>query len=381
MMQSIPDSGVSNGQSNGAAQPAAPKSTTDRLVDTALDALGDLTGAPPANDNVARREKGAERDAPDAPEADEQEEQPLTGDGEEAGSEDEDETTHDSDVEEHDERGSKEEPFTVKDLPADRFIELKVDGEKVVVPLSELARGYISEKTFNQRITKTKQLADEATQHLTRLKETETSLREATRTLLSDPEELLGYFTATAERENVLMQVAQAFAAQVRKHREDPNARLQYERERDARRLQEERERWQAQKEAEARAAQEREAQERFEKVFRPGWNEGLKRAGFPDVSGQHGQALWEEVMVRLNQRHQSGKAIAPDDVADFVHRAAKLLELPPKNAGKKPRPAPAPPPRERTSKGRDPWADKPRRERVRSTDYFLKNLRPKDFR
>lgn len=380
MMQSIDTGSAPNG-ATGAAQPAAPKSTTDRLVDTALDALGDLTGTPSANDNVARREKSAERDAPDAPEGDEQEEQPLTGDGEEAGSEDEDEAAHEGDVEEHDTRGSKEEPFSVKDLPSDKFIELKVDGEKVIVPLSELARGYVSEKTFHQRIGKTKALADEATAHLTRLKETEHNLREATRTLLSDPNEILEYFTATEEREAVLMQVAQAFAAQVRKFREDPQSRIEYERQRNARRLQEERERWQAQKEAEARAAQEREAQERFEKVFRPGWNEGLKRAGFPDVSGQHGQALWEEVMVRLNQRHQAGKAIAPDDVADFVHRAAKLLELPPKNAGKKPRPAPAPPPRERASKGRDPWADKPRRERVRSTDYFLKNLRPKDFR
>lgn len=376
MMQSIPDSGASNGQSNGSAP--GPKSTTESLVDSALDALSEIGG--PANDNVARREKRAERDAPDAAEPDEQEEDPLTGDVEEPDAEQEDEAAHEDDVE-HDTRGSKEEPFSVKDLPEDKFIELKVDGEKTVVSLKELANGYIREDTFNRRINRTKQLADEAQAHAKQLTETREQLRAATREFLHDPDQLLEYFTDSEEREQVIMQVAQRLAAQVRAHRENPQSRIEYERQRAERKIKAEKERWEAQKQAEARASQEREAQARFEKVFKPGWNEGLKRAGFPDVSGQHGQALWDEVMVRLNQRHQTGKPIEPGDVAEFVYRAAKLLELPPKNA-KKPRPAPAPAPREREkSKGRDPWADKPRSKKLSSPDFFLKNLRPKDFR
>jgi hypothetical protein len=90
-------------------------------------------------------------------------------------------------------------------------------------------------------------------------------------------------------------------------------------------------------------------------------------------------------VNLRLNQRHQAGKTITPSDVAEFTYRAAKLLELPPGNQNKRPRPVPAPvaPKAARTSgsKRGDPWADKPKHKKVNDPDWFLKNLRPRDFR
>ncbi len=381
MMQSIPDSGSSNGVERverGSSTPS--KSTTESLVDSALDALQEIGG--PGEDRPTRREKPPERHRPDAPEPDEQEEEPVPGEGEEQAEEEGDESAHEDEVEEH-ERGSRTEPFSVKDLPEDRFIKLKIDGEEAVVSFKELAEGHIRQKTFDQRITRTKQLADEAQAHLVRLNETREQLRAATREFLYDPEQLYDYFTQSEEREAVVMQLAQRLAAQVRTHRENPQARLEYERQRSERKLRAEQERWQAQKQAEQQAAAQREAQERFEKVFRPGWNDGLKRAGFPDTTGPHGQALWDEVMVRLNQRHQTGKAIEPADVAEFVYRAAKLLELPPKSA-RKPRPAPAPSPKDRTAgapRGRDPWAGKPRSKKLADPEFFMRNLRPRDFR
>ncbi len=381
MMQSIPDSGSSNGVERVERGPSSPsKSTTESLVDSALDALQEIGG--PGEERPTRREKSPERHRPDAPAEDEQEEEALPGEGEDEAEEEGDEPAHEHEVEEH-ERGSRSEPFSVKDLPEDRFIKLKIDGEEAVVSFKELAEGHIRQKTFDQRITRTKQLADEAQAHLVRLNETREQLRAATREFLYDPEQLYEYFTESEEREAVVMQLAQRLAAQVRTHRENPQARLEYERQRSERKLRAEQERWQAQKQAEQQAAAQREAQERFEKVFRPGWSDGLKRAGFPDTSGPHGQQLWDEVMVRLNQRHQTGKAIEPADVAEFVYRAAKLLELPPKSA-KKPRPAPAPSPKDRTAgapRGRDPWAGKTRNAKLKDPEFFLKNLRPRDFR
>ncbi len=373
-VQSMPEAPVTNGSSH--------KSTNDALVDSALEALGDLAGPPDNDVEPARRtvpgKKQPKEDAPQAPEGDEEDEQDAPGDLDEEGDEQEEEPAREDDVEEHESRGSKDEPFKVKDLPADKFIELKVDGEKTVVSLKELANGYIREQTFGQRINKTKALADEATAHLQKLNETREQLRSATREFLQNPDDLYEYYTATEEREQVIMAVAQRLAAQLRKFREDPESRLEYQRQRDMRRIQEERQRFEQQKQAEAQAAQQREAQQRFEQVFKPGWEAGLKKAGFPEPT----PALWEEVMVRLNQRHQSGKPIAPEDVTEFVYRAAKLLELPPRNQNKRPRPAPQPAPKERTSgKRKDAWESMPKHKRIQNNDFFLRNLRPRDFR
>lgn len=379
MMQSIPDSGSSNGVER-VERSSPSKSTNDALVESTLDALQEIGG--PGEDRPTRREKPAKRDSPDAPEPDSEEEQEVPAEGDADAEEEGDEATHDDEPEEH-ERGSRAEPFSVKDLPEDRFIKLKIDGEDAVVSFKELAEGHIRQKTFDQRITRTKQLADEAQAHLTHLNETREQLRAATREFLYDPEQLYEYFTENEEREAVVMRLAQRLAAQVREHRENPHARIEYERQRNEKKLRAEQERWQQQKQAEAQAAAQREAQERFERVFKPGWNTGLKRAGFPDTSGPQGQALWDEVMLRLDQRHKSGRSIDPDIVAEFVHRAARLLELPPKNA-KKPKPAPAPSPKDRTAsapRGRDPWKDKPRSKKLADPEFFLRNLRPRDFR
>lgn len=358
---------------NGAAQPAR---GTDSFVDSALEALGDLAG--PDNDNARPSGKPRpEPKSPDGEDGDTEVEEPLGPDAEDEDDEHGEQDTGE-DAEAHDPRGSKDEPFSVKDLPSDKYIELKVDGEKTVVSLSELAAGYIRESTFSQRINRTKALADEAQAHLTRAKETQTSVREALREFVTDPQQLYDYFLATEDREKVLEAVAQRYAGQLRRFRENPQERLAFQRERDQARLQAEREHWENQKQQEAHARQQQEQQERAFKVFKPGWEAGLKKAGFPQPTKE----LWDEVQIRCDQRHRSGHPVTSEDVAEFVHRAAKLLELPPRSA-KKPRPAPAAPPKDREAQRRrgDPWASKSSYERKKDPDYFLKNLRGRDFR
>jgi hypothetical protein len=361
---------------NGAAQPA-PARGADSFVDSALEALGDLAG-PDNNNGRAPAKPRTEPQRPDGEDADAEVEEPLGTDAEDEDDE-HGEQDADGDAETHDPRGSKEEPFSVKDLPADKFIELKVDGEKTVVSLSELAAGYIREQTFSQRINRTKALADEAQAHLTRAKETQTSVREALREFVNDPDQLYDYFLATEDREKVLEAVAQRYAGQLRRFRENPQERLYFQRERDQARLQAEREHFEREKQQELQARQQQEQQERAFKVFKPGWEAGLKKAGFPTPTPE----LWEEVQVRCNQRHRAGHPVTSDDVAEFVHRAAKLLELPPRSA-KKPKPAPAAPLKDREAQRRrkdNPWADAPQSKRTKDPDYFLRNLRGRDFR
>ncbi len=371
---------------NGA--PAPRPGSTDALVDAAFDAMNDL-GTPPkkrapeAGEGADAEEVAPKRQARRAdPEREEGEDEALPGaEGEEEEHEAQDAEDEGAEEEEHDTRGSKEEPFTVKDLPKDKYIELKVDGERVTVSFDELASGYIREETFSRRINKTKALAEQAEEMVAKATGERQRVREELRALLHDPEQLYDFFLASDDREQVLEAVARKYAELRRLHRERPEERLRFQRQRDQERLEYERRAWQQQVEAEKQERIRKEQTERARSIFQPGWEAGLRRAGFPEVT----QGLWDEVMVRVNQKHQRGEQVTSDDVTDFVVRAAKLLELAPRGGKKRPAPAPVKEPRrEAAPAGRrkgDPWAGKTRAQKLRDPDYFLKNLRMRDYR
>ena len=345
--------------------------STDSLVDAALDALADPV-EPPNEEREPQRAKDkrddAERREPEvAPvEADEGEDDAQDAQGEEGAEQGEDDT-----------RGTQADPFTVKDLPSDKYIEVKIDGQKEVVPLSELASGYIREQTFSRRLNESRALTERAQAMVQAAQAFPERLRAQFREWTQSPEQVLEFFLDSHDRENVLEKVARKYAEMRIQHREQPEARLAFERARDQRRLQQERERFEAEQRAVLEQRQQQEAQQRARAVWEPGWNEGLRRAGFPTVTPE----LQEEVMVRCRQRIDAGRPVTSDDIAEFVARAAKLLELP--RGGQKPQPAPKPPPKpERPAARRQgDWDKVPRHQRARSVDFFLSGLKPRDFR
>lgn len=367
-------------QLNGhAPNGAAAKSTSDALIESALDFL---STEGPANDNAGPpgKEPPPKPKRPDKrePDGDEVEEVPAEDDSGDEDAEDAGEGEASDESEEEHSRGSKEQPFTVKDLPKDRFIELKVDGEKTIVPLSELADGYIREKTFSTRINKTKALADEAQTMVQRAVDDRKQLRDEFRTWVSDAEQVYDFFLGSEEREKVFAQAAERYAYLLRKFREDPDSRLRFQRQRDQQRLQKEREAWEAERRQEVEDKQRREAHERAVAIFKPGWEEGLRRAGFPKPTKE----LYDEVMIRCNQRAGQGGQVTSDDVATFVERAARLLELP-KSTDKKPKAPPPSPPKDKAAKknGVRAWDSMPAHQRKKDPDYFLRNLKARDFR
>ena len=347
------------------------RSTTDVLVDSVLDALapGDIPTPPADKAKPGRKE----------PEGEEPEEEGEEGEDEAAGEVDEGEAEHEPEREDDDQeahaRGSKEEPFSVKDLPEDRFIELKIDGEKQTVSLAELAKGYIREATFNQRINRTQALTAQAQQALEKARETQERVRHEFVSFVQDPDQIYEFFLASDDREQVLEQVAMKYASLLKRFREAPHERLAFQRQRDQERLRAEREHWEAEKRAEAEARARAESHQRAVSVFKPGWEAGLRKAGFPEPVPE----LYEEVLVRCRQRIQSGQTVTSEDIADFVVRAAKTLELPPAGA-KRPKPVALPAaPREKKRK-KTQWDEMPAHKRAASPDYFLRNLRPRDF-
>lgn len=366
---------------NGVTGPAAPVSPTDKLIESTLDFLEqEHKGA--ENDNgkppVRRRAPGVEEPAIEPPDEEPKPAGPTqVPDDEELDDDDENDDEYES-PEDVPLRGSQTEPFKVKDLPSDKYIEIKVDGEKQVVALSELAAGYIREAAFNQRVNKTKELSDQAEAAVKQAHEMQARVRDEFRSFVRDPDQIYDFFMADPERERVFEAAASKYAALLRHFRQNPQERLSFERQRDVERLTQERQRFEAQKQAELEQKQAAEARQRAEAIFKPGWEAGLKKAGFPTPT----KALYEEVLLRCNQRARSGQPVTTEDVAEFTTRACKLLELVP--ASQKPRPAPArvngaPAPKPRREK--DPWAGKTKAQKRSDPDFFLQSLRPRDFR
>lgn len=365
------DSPISN-VTNGHAGPA-PKSTTDQMIDDALGFLAETDPQKPPTKKPPAKKPQEEPQPELEPEPDE--EAPLEPAEPQPG---EDEPEPD---EEASTQGSRDEPFTIKDLPEDKYIEVKVDGEKVVVSLKEALSGYIREKTFSARINKTKMLTDQAQAYIGKAKQLQERVKTEFQSFVRDPDQIFEFFIASEDREQVLEAVAQRYALMLRRFREAPHEKLAYQRQRDVRRLEWERQQFEAQKQREVQQKEQAELQQRAQSIFRPGWEDGLRRAGFPQPTKE----LWEEVLVRVKQRADSGHQITSEDVSEFVVRAVKLLELPPK--GKRPAPAPKPAqlpratrPDNTNGRGRD-WSAMPAHERRRDPDYFLRNLKTRDFR
>ncbi len=365
---------------NGTNQPSAPRpGSVDALVDAAVEALADEK---PQNDGAGkkvRRDREAERAAEPGDEV-----QPE-GAVEEAPEEQEEEAQaqpEDEGAQEEHSRGSKEEPFGVKDLPDDKYIELKVDGEKVVVPLSELASGYIREQTFTRWANKTRLMAQEAQGMIEQARETRDRVKKELGSFLYDPNEVFEFYMADERREKVLEAAARRYAELRAYHRQRPEERLAWLRQRDEQRLAAERERW----ESERRSAEEqKQQQERFERakaILQPGWEAGLRKAGFPEIT----PALKEEVLLRCQRKEASGEPLTSEDVADFVVRSAKLLELPPRGGKKRPGPAPAgrPRPANDNARPRDEdgrWKAMPQHKRIKDPDWYLRGLKARDLR
>lgn len=354
-------------------------STTDALIDSALDFL---SSEKPANNNApVEREPGKEKPAkpgrPDEHEPDADPEQEVPGE-DDAGAEDPEDSGEGDEAEDSEHGlGSLDNPYSVKHLPKDKYIELKVDGEKIKVSLAEMGDGYIREKTFSTRINKTKQLADQAEAMAKKAVEYPQRLRQEFQSFVTDPEQIYEFFLGSEEREQTFARAAERYALLLRRFREHPEERLAFQRKRDTERLQKEREAWEAQKREEMTARQRAEANERALKIFKPGWDEGLRRAGFPQPTKE----LYDEVLIRCNQLAARGGVVESEDVAKFVERAAKLLELP-KAGDKRPKPAPQPAPRERRrASASQKWDDVPRKERSKSVDYWLSGLSSRDFR
>jgi hypothetical protein len=358
--------------------------------DDLLDALND-DGEPeeekprrrPKLETEAPKPKAKPRKSEPEPEPEEEEEEPLAAaDDEQAEDEPEREADEEPEVKAWavpDGKGTKDAPLTLKDLPEDVFLELQVNGEKVVVDLKESAKGIMRRQAFDQQTSKIKQglteahdIAEKAVSAQERMKQQLDQTRQGFSSFIRDPKRVLAaLFENVPDKrailkemidghEDALEEIAFGYAdfrrnedalqkdgyAQNRARRAREREQLRHQREQaslaeERRRIAEERQAWQREQEEKTRTAKETEQKQAAARaafaMLKPGLDAGLLALGMKDMT----EELKTEVQVRLDvtTRMNGGKPLTSDDVKKAVIRAGESLGIKP---GQKQRPAPA---------------------------------------
>lgn len=272
--------------------------------------------------------------------------------------------------------GTREKPYDITDLPEDRYIKVKVDGQEQVIPFRELADGYLRHQTFSKRVNEAGQVVAQARQMAERALQDREDLRTHFQTWTKDPEQVLGFFLDNAEE--TLHEVAVRYARQVAQERENPQLRLRRLQERHETQLRAERERLERERAEyeQTRRLETQTAQAR--KTLEPGWNEGLRLAGFPQITADFRATVQGLLHTR---RQMTGEPLTADDVKQAVVRAARLLGSETAEA-RKPTEKPSIQPRQgRKENGQftKDWNKIPKYRAKRDPDYWIRNMKLKD--
>jgi hypothetical protein len=271
-------------------------------------------------------------------------------------------------------KGTKDKPLSVKDLPEDRFLKITVNGEEEVMSLRDAVRGFIRKQTFDRVYSQVNGNAEKALGLAARALQSRENTRQQLQAFLGNPREMINWCMEHAPQ--VADEFARLYATEyLAKWRERPEEKLRFEHERQLRQVQAQREAHEREKQEyeRNRALQERTAEKR--KLLAPGYAEGMKLAGFPKMTPEF-QDTTRALLNEISKRRQ----LTPADVRDAIVRAARVLQAPTVQ-DRKPAPISNTPrditrtPAKPNGKGRD-WSDVPYAQRMRDPNYFLPGRR-----
>lgn len=275
-------------------------------------------------------------------------------------------------------KGTRENPLTIKDLPKDKFLEVKIDGQKVVVDLAEAVEGaYMRPEYFHRYVNGVKTELGKARQVAERAVRGQEAASQHWASILGSPEGLLGYLFDNPQGEDVLEQVAIGFAKIRRAEQDNPELRLRRIRARDERELARRRQELDSREHAERTTRENQTRIAQLQESWRPGIEAGLRAAGFPAGLREWPPELREEVDLQLSRLRRRKGTIAADDWATVIPAAAKAVGAKPVSAPER-RPVPAPrpaarseAPQRRPANGNVDWDSIPHNQKMRDPKFF----------
>lgn len=268
-------------------------------------------------------------------------------------------------------KGSRDNPLTVKDLPQDKFIKVKVDGKEEIVDLRDAVSGYIRTQAFDRMTSKVNANLEEALTITRQAVEERATFRQNFLSFCQDPKRLHAHLAEHFPE--TVREMAHLEAQRFAEEKANPGVVEQRRLAAERRRLEAERAAWEEQQQSEHRTRAEREATARLQAAIAPGYNAGIKEAGLVGVKLT---PEFVDTVKALAAPLQKRGDLDADSMRAIVLRAAKLV---PQASVKDRRPVAAPPaparqPAQR-QRGKD-WGAVPAAERLRDPDFFLRRTR-----
>ncbi len=272
-------------------------------------------------------------------------------------------------------KGQKDAPYAIADLPEDRFIEIKVDGEKEIVSLRELASGHIRRRAFNKFTNRATAAIEEARGYAETAVNERKAVRESLQNFLSDPVKMLDFMLEN--QPEIAEQFARGYAQIWDSWQKNPDARRRFEWERQQRKLQAERQKFeQERQEHDKRMSSNRAAQAELERL-KHNVQRTMTELGFPKITPKFRETV--NLMCEAARRANGGKLDA-EDLRDALHQAHKLHPAERTVQERRPAPVPAPVPQRSGTPGRKPngqytkdWNQVPYNRRMADPDFFLR--------
>ena len=270
-------------------------------------------------------------------------------------------------------KGLKDAPYSITDLPEDRFIEIKVDGEREVVSLRELASGHIRRRAFNKFTNQATSAVEEARGYAEAAIRERQNVRQSLNTFLTDPKKMLDFMLENQP------EVAEAFARGYAEvwdgWQKNPDAFRRHEWERQQRKLNAERQKIQQERDRHDREmADNRAAAAELERL-KPTMQRTMRELGFPKVTPKFRETV--NILCEAARRSNGGKLDA-EDLRDALHQAHRLHPAEKPVQERRPAPAPVAPPRpaaqpRKTNGQYADWSKVPYNKRMSNPDFFLR--------
>jgi hypothetical protein len=233
--------------------------------------------------------------------------------------------------------GSKEKPFSVKTLP-EAYVTIKVDGKEETVSVREMTDGYMREKAFHKKVSETADLAKTAKAAADRFQSETKALQDSFRQLLQDPDDLYDFLETHADE--TMDKLARKRLQLLIEEQKNPQLKWQRQAEKLKRTTEAQNKKLREELDTHKRTQQEERDHQRYLSAFKPGYDAGMKKAGYPKVT--------EDFKLTFNGLvsavRASGREVTAQDIEQAIVRAARATAAETVET-RKPAPAPAPAP------------------------------------
>lgn len=266
-------------------------------------------------------------------------------------------------------KGSRDNPLTVKDLPQDKYIKVKVDGKEEVVDLRDCVDGYVRRQSFDRMTSKVNANLEEALTITREAVQERANIRTNFTAFMKDPKRLHAHLAEHAPE--TMREMAYMEAERLAEEKKNPGIVEQRRIAAERKRLQEERDAWEEQQQNEHRTRSERQAIAQLQAAIKPGYDAGIKKAG---LLGAKLTPAFVDTVKALAAPYQRRGELDAEVMEAIVLKAAKL-EPQTAVASRRPAAAPVTAPRERTQQrrqGKD-WDNMPAAQRLRDPDFFMR--------